>query len=182
MLPDERTSGVEVMGRIFSDPSGRAASELLAENYALMPASFDPGLRALVTSIVDGSELPVLITCREGKDRTGFACSLLLLALGVDRDEVFAEYLRSDASFDRDALAAAVPAHLGDGARRLTDAVVNALRVRDTYLAGALHAIDERYGSIAQYLETVGGIDEQRREQLRALLLDPPAVGSSHHA
>jgi protein-tyrosine phosphatase len=173
MLPDDRTSGVEVMRRISSDPSGRAAGELLAENYALMPASFDPGLRTLVTSLIDDGKFPVLIMCREGKDRTGFACTLLLLALGVDPDEVLAEYLRSDASFDRDAVAAAVSAHLGDDAPRVTDAVIDALRVRDTYLVGALRAIDERYGSIEQYLERVGGIDEQRREQLRTLFVEP---------
>jgi protein-tyrosine phosphatase len=173
LLPDERTSGIEVMRRISSDPSGRAAVQLLAENYALMPASFDPGLRSLVTSIVDDGDLPVLIWCREGKDRTGFVCSLLLLALGVSPDEVLAEYLRSDANFDRDAVSAAVSSHLDEDAPVVSDAVLDALRVSEAYLAGALRTIDERYGSIEHYLETVGGIDEPRRERLRALLLVP---------
>jgi hypothetical protein len=65
------------------------------------------------------------------------------------------------------------PAHLDDDAPPLADAVLDALRVRDAYLAGALRAIDEHYESIDGYLEEVGGIDARRRDQLRELLLEP---------
>ena len=40
---------------------------------------------------------PVLIHCRAGRDRTGFISIVIQLALGVGREDVVREYLRSDA-------------------------------------------------------------------------------------
>src|SRR5205814_7353234 len=42
---------------------------------------------------------PALIHCSAGKDRTGWAASLVLLALGVDEGEVIAHYLESNARY-----------------------------------------------------------------------------------
>ena len=40
---------------------------------------------------------PVVVHCAVGKDRTGILCALLLSALGVDRETVFADFLASNA-------------------------------------------------------------------------------------
>ena len=44
--------------------------------------------------------LPILIDCTAGKDRTGFACSLIQLILGVPTDLVLHDYLLSNAHLD----------------------------------------------------------------------------------
>ena len=114
----------------------------------------------------------MLITCREGKDGTGFVCTLLLVAVGVGPDERLADQLRSDAHFDRAGVAAVLRAHLDPDAPAVADAVLDALRVREECLLRALDTIDERYGSVERYVATVGGIDDGRRRRLRALVLD----------
>ena len=72
VLPDIRTTGHDLMQRLVADSTGQAVRQLLLENYAAMPAAFEPGLRDLIDSIVDERELPLLISCRAGQDRTGF--------------------------------------------------------------------------------------------------------------
>ena len=40
--------------------------------------------------------LPQLFHCTAGKDRTGFAAALVLLSLGVDREQVMVDFLLSN--------------------------------------------------------------------------------------
>jgi protein-tyrosine phosphatase len=172
VLPDHRTGGAEVMAGLVADPSGASATAFLAENYALMPSSFAPGLRALFEAIIDRRELPVLLCCREGKDRTGFVVSILLAALGVEAGEIRDEYLRSAPHFAAAEVAAALAAHVVDGSDGPSDAVLRAMQVHLTYLTAAFDAIDDEYGGIAAYLEDAGGLDELRRRQLQGLILE----------
>ena len=140
LLPDVRTAGAELMQGIVSDTSGGAARRLLLENYAAMPAAFDPHFRDLIDSIVDRAELSLLINCTAGKDRTGFVCSLLLTAVGVGRAEIVADYLKSNDWFDAGAIRAALSSWLAQPlAGGPSDRVLDALRVHVEYLAGRVH-------------------------------------------
>jgi len=53
----------------------------------------------------------------------------------------------------------------------LDSAVDAVLSVRELYLESALSAVMSDYGSIEQYLESEAGLDDSRRERLRAHLL-----------
>lgn len=173
ILPDVRSTGEEIMRRILSDPSGGATRELLLENYAAMPAAFEDGLRHLVESIVDRRELPMMINCAAGKDRTGFVCSLLLHAVGVAHEDIVEDYLRSNESFDPEFVRAAISSAMGAELEAPPgDAVLDALKCRVEYLDSAYAAIEDGYGGIDAYLERAGALGGDRREQLRAALLD----------
>src|SRR3546814_2414447 len=63
-------------------------------NYAAMPEPFAPYIRPLFEAVADG-QLPLLVHCTAGKDRTGLVVAVLLLALGVSREDVLADYGRS---------------------------------------------------------------------------------------
>lgn len=174
LLPDSRTTGAAVMRTLCADPTGRAASAFLAENYALMPTGFVDGLRRLVGAVVDGDDVPLLICCREGKDRTGFACSVLLRALGVPEEAVIDEYLASAPNYDRQAVSDAIRAQRGgDAAASPSDAVLDALQVDPGNLRRAFQAIEEQHGGLTAYLEQAGGLDAERLSLLRGRLLGP---------
>ncbi len=173
ILPDVRTAGADIMRRIAEDETGGYAKNLLLENYAAMPAAFEDGLRSLIDSIVDEGELPMLVSCTAGKDRTGFVCSLLLRAVGVAHDDVLDDYLRSNECFDPEVIRVGMSEWLASGLDGgPSDAVLDALKVHSEYLESAYASIKRGYGSLDTYLEQAGGLNARRRKALRAVLLE----------
>ena len=55
---------------------------------------------ARVVEIVASSPGPVLLHCAAGKDRTGVATAVTLSAVGVGRNAIIADYLRTEESLD----------------------------------------------------------------------------------
>jgi protein-tyrosine phosphatase len=170
ILPDVRTAGAEIMRSIAEDRTGGYARNLLLENYAAMPAAFEDGFRSLVESILDQGELPLLISCTAGKDRTGFVCAVLLRAVGVAHEDVVVDYLQSNDVFDAEGIRVALSAWL-DSPRDLSEAVLDALKVHAEYLGSAFAAIERSDGNLDTYLERTAGLDRRRRHALRAALL-----------
>lgn len=107
---------------------------------------------------------PVLTHCFAGKDRTGFVIATVLETIGVDRDTIVADYLRSNAAVPqlRDHIYEMIqqrsdvdltPEVVTFTKARLADGV---LGVRPEYLSAARQAIDEQFGSLDGYLRDAG--------------------------
>lgn len=110
------------------------------------------------------SDAPIVFHCTAGKDRTGFAAALILLALGVRRDVVMQDYLLTNTLYRH-------PAGLGGVA---PDEVLQVLwRVQEDFLETALHGVEVEYGGIESYLERVLGINAAAQKKLAALYLQP---------
>jgi len=171
VLADARALGKEELRALLGDETGAGPREWMLRNYRAMPASFAPGFRALVERIVDREQLPLVIHCAAGRDRTGFVCSLLLLALGVRYDEVVEEYLRSDRHFGPDRLARVMAVLAGDPSLPVAPRAVEAFMGREEYLEAAFDAIETTCGGRELYFEVCGGLDAQRRERLQEVLL-----------
>ncbi len=109
------------------------------------------------------SDAPLVFHCTAGKDRTGFAAALVLLALGVPRAVVMQDYLLTNDLFR---MPTSTSAHA-------PQAVLNVLwRVQEDFLEAALHAVEADYGGVPQYLTQALGMGAQEREQLAALYLE----------
>lgn len=124
---------------------------------------------AALTLLAD-AEAPVLIHCTAGKDRTGFATAMLLTILGVPRDEVYADYLRSRAALE------ALNADLGGLFVSLgLDPVALAplLDVHESCLDAAFAQIDADFGSLDAYVTDGLGLTADVVARLRARLLAP---------
>ncbi len=70
----------------------------LPDLYARMVA---PERAALLTGVVDlvaHGETPVLVHCSAGKDRTGVAVALMLALVGVERERIVLDYLKTAAN------------------------------------------------------------------------------------
>ena len=52
--------------------------------------------RKLFVSLADAKNLPAVFHCASGKDRTGWAAAALLTLLGVAKETVIADYLRTN--------------------------------------------------------------------------------------
>lgn len=110
--------------------------------------------------------------CTAGKDRTGILCALILHALGVSRDAILADYMRSRRAPGLPEMAAATAAKIAGelGAERAVELTGQMYDVDEDYLLAAFGAIEAECGSIDAYLASIG-LDEARAETLRAKLL-----------
>ena len=79
--------------RLLRGPDAAAAAAMMRTTYAELPRSAAPLLGKLFDAML-GGDLPVLVHCTAGKDRTGFTIAMILTALGVSLDVVYADYLR----------------------------------------------------------------------------------------
>ena len=103
------------------------------------------------------SDAPTVFHCTAGKDRTGFAAALILLALGVPRDVVMHDYLLTNALYQR-------PPGMGSHA---PEEVLRVLwRVQEEFLDAALHMVDNDFGGVQPYLVDVLGVDAAAQKEL----------------
>ncbi|MBF4582518.1 tyrosine-protein phosphatase [Curtobacterium sp. VKM Ac-2865] len=116
----------------------------------------------------------VLVHCSAGKDRTGVVVALVLLALGVDRDDVLDDYTATErflpASFGPAAIAMA--RQVRERGIAVDDDAVLALATRSprAALAAAIDHVDDQWGSAAGYL-WAHGLPDDGVDRLRARLL-----------
>ena len=113
----------------------------------------------------------LLVHCAAGKDRTGFAAAIILMALGVPRETAMHDYLLTRRFFLPDAEIARLKKKY-DMEHLPAEAVRPMLEVHEDYLARALDSIDERYPSLDDYLEQALGVGPAEREELRRRYLD----------
>lgn len=113
-----------------------------------------------------------LVHCSAGKDRTGFACALILHALGVARETVLEDYLLTNRYLDIEGeIIARLLSHFGPG-EPLDPEFVGALAgVRPEYLRAAYQAIENEFEGVEQYLEHAIGLDASARGLLRSRLV-----------
>ncbi|OKK22419.1 protein tyrosine phosphatase [Streptomyces sp. CB00455] len=122
-------------------------------------------LRALAEDSV-----PALLHCAAGKDRAGLSIAVTLLALGVEREAIVADYLESNAPHRRYPVRRS-----GESAEARSPEVMELLAplfdARATYLEAAFAAIDEQWGGVEPYLAQGLGLTPATLAALRDKLL-----------
>jgi protein-tyrosine phosphatase len=155
-----------------------AAARFMTDEYRQFPTrnGAQRALHRVITLLADGR--PLLTHCFAGKDRTGFVVATVLEAIGVDRDTIVADFLRSnDAAPQLRARISEMiqqrqdteltPEVVTFTEARLSDGV---LGVREEYLAAARQTIEEQFGSLDAYLRAAG-ISGSDVDRLRGALL-----------
>jgi protein-tyrosine phosphatase len=159
-------------------PVDEAATRYMIDEYRQFPTrnGAQRALHRVVTLLAAGR--PVLTHCFAGKDRTGFVVATVLETIGVDRDTILADFLRSNVAAPqlRERISEMIAQRSETGLTpevvafteaRLSDEV---LGVREEYLATARQTIDDKFGSLDGYLRDTG-ISESDVERLRGALL-----------
>ena len=118
-------------------------------------------------------EGPVLIHCAAGKDRTGLLAALTHRMLGVGEDDIFADYLLTNAAARIEERMHLVADVIKEHAGRTPsdEAVRTAMAVEAGYLTAAFGAIEAAHGDVDAYLADVLGVDGHAREAIEARLL-----------
>ena len=147
--------------------SGRPATaddalEVMRDSYRGYVEHNTPRFRALFMHLLE-ERAPLVIHCTAGKDRTGFACALILHTLGVADDVIAEDYLLTNQFYRRDP---SVSSDLPDEVRQVLGTV------QSTFLAAAFETIDAGYGSLDNYLRDGLGIGTAERDALRQRYLE----------
>jgi protein-tyrosine phosphatase len=153
-----------------------AAERFMTEEYQRFATlgGAQRAVRQVISLLADGRG--IITHCFAGKDRTGFTVALVLEAIGVRREAIVADFLRSNAAVPqlRERIIESVRGRSGEtpevvtfAEARLTDEV---LGVKEQYLAAARNTIDEDYGGLDGYLEA-SGVTADDLNRLRAQLL-----------
>ncbi len=120
--------------------------------------------------ILEVDDARFLVHCAAGKDRTGFAAAIILLALGVSREVVMRDYMLTGQFFhphrEIDRLREKYQMQQMD-----TQSILPMLEVHEDYLARALFAIEQRFPSVEVYLEEALGVGPAELAQLQARYL-----------
>lgn len=136
---------------------------LMQDTYRGFVNDNAPRFAQLFELLLD-SNAPLVFHCTAGKDRTGFAAALILLALGVPRPVVMQDYLLTNTLYRPPAgIASAAP-------QEVLDVI---WRVQEDFLEAALHGVEVEHGGIAPYLERVLGVNAAAQKKLAALYLQP---------
>jgi protein-tyrosine phosphatase len=137
------------------------AIEVMRESYRGYVQDNTPRFRALFAHLVE-DHAPLVIHCTAGKDRTGFACALILHTLGVPDDLISEDYLLTNRFYQRDP---AVSSDLPEDVRQVLGSV------QTGFLAAAFEAIDADYGDLESYLRDGLGLGATERAALAARYL-----------
>jgi protein-tyrosine phosphatase len=127
---------------------------------------------AALRELAHSGDEAVLIHCTAGKDRTGIVVALALLAVGVDRETVVADYAESESNLSGDwldAMLALVESHDVE--------ITPSLRILlggspPEALDTAIDTIEKAHGSVRQYLLDAG-LSELDLASLRSVLVQP---------
>jgi protein-tyrosine phosphatase len=149
-----------------------AVEDSMETAYRAFVTDYSKEWSSMFQRLVTPGNLPTVVHCTAGKDRTGFAAALVLLALGVPEEVVFEDYLLTNEyrrNFFRFVMRW-VPAY--SLFRTRPSDLLPLLEARRPYLEASLDAIREGYGSVDAYLEQALGVDGAMRAKLQTLLLE----------
>ena len=149
----------------------QAAGFLVAGNRAFVREF--PGVYAqFLRDLGDPANLPTLFHCTAGKDRTGFAAALVLLALDVPREAAMRDYLLTNDFTRAKTQRLLWTIRFASLFRADPEDLRPLFEARESYLSTAFAAIDETVGGIDAYLRDALGVDDALRARLRANLLE----------
>lgn len=112
-----------------------------------------------------------LVHCTAGKDRTGFACALILHALGVPEHTVLEDYLLTNEHLDLEGRVRRLAERFEPRWRPDPESLLALAGVRPEYLKAAYEAIEAEFEGVEHYIERAVGLDAAARETLARRLV-----------
>jgi protein-tyrosine phosphatase len=146
--------------------------KLIKEYYYCFAFERTEQIKEIITLLSDKNNLPALVHCSIGKDRTGFVSALVQLVAGASRQQVLDDYfdtnnyiggrIKKVIRFLRIMSLFRIPA---ERFRPL-------LEVHKEYLDNVLEEIFKTNGTIEKYLSGVCHVDQSHIQNLKHILID----------
>ncbi len=129
-------------------------------------------IKKIVTLLAGNNNLPALIHCTVGKDRTGFIAAIIQLLAGVPRSVVAEEYLSTNRFIGPRINRIIFMIRILSFFRASIEQIRPMLEVRPVYLNSVLDEILRRYGTVENYLIECCGVEPDTIEKLRSRILE----------
>jgi protein-tyrosine phosphatase len=159
------------------------ALEHMVEGYRMIAEVGPPSLQKLMDLVLDQSNWPILIHCNAGKDRAGVAVTLIMEALGVDRETIMEEFLLTNEISRTEEKAIFISKERkisGRGEKLRRGASASAwfpiVGVQSEMLEAFYASVDEQYGSMDAFLTEMGVDQVARRTLVASLTTEQPKL------
>ena len=180
MLADASEESFAKLDELLRDPKRRStvsgggtaeAETAMKQIYCDMVTlpSAKTALGQLFTRLAINGNTPALFHCSSGKDRTGWAAAVLLSMLGVPKETIIRDFVRSN-----DYILPPYKKTIDDfikagGEPGILPAI---LGVKASYLEAAFNEVQRVYGSMDRYFIDGLGIDAEKQRILKAALIE----------
>ncbi|MFE4455549.1 tyrosine-protein phosphatase [Streptomyces sp. NPDC056796] len=162
-----RDGNIEQLRSILAD--GKGTERMIASYRSIIKDRTAEHSRVLHALAEDS--VPALMHCAAGKDRAGLSVAVSLLAVGVEREAIEADYLKSNDAHRRYRVRRTdtSPAGMSDEVMELLNPLFGA---RAEYLAAAFATIEEVWGGTDRYLRDGLKVGDGTRAKLRERLVE----------
>ena len=137
------------------------------DSYVGIIESYKSEFAEMFNILTDENNYPVLLTGSLGKDRVGLASFFILYALGIPQNVIIDDYMLSRQTIDISAVAANVKGK----PEYFQEAVTALMSVNVAYINYTIDYINQKYGSVDNYLEKELKLTSGKRILLRKHLL-----------
>jgi protein-tyrosine phosphatase len=156
------------------------SSKLMAEGYRMIVEEGPPSYEKVMEVVLDQSNWPILIHCNAGKDRAGVAVTLIMEALGVDRETIMDEFLLTNeiARIEEKAvlLSKQSKKQRRNGRGPSASAWFPLIGVQPEMLEAFYASVDEQHGSMDAFLTELGVDQDARRTLTASLTTEQPQL------
>lgn len=161
-----RSGDLAQLREILGD--GKAAARM-SESYETMIVQRTAEHSRILHALAEDS-VPALMHCAAGKDRAGLSIAVTLLAVGVEREAIETDYVKSNEPHRRYKVQRSSTAQdaMSPEVMELLSPLFDA---RVEYLRAAFETIEGTWGSVDAYLAEGLRLTPQTRERLRERLL-----------
>ncbi len=146
-------------------------NRVISDLYVELVDAARPVLGKMAELILEPGNVPLLIHCQAGKDRTGILSALLQMIAGADRKEIIRDYLASNDSliphFER---LLRIRKFITFGLFP-SEAVLHAVKQKHEDILTVLARVENHYGGIEEYLSG-SGVDASQLKKLREILTE----------
>lgn len=168
------------MSKVMFKERKRITSEASGDDYMInmyKSIVFNPSsqrhFRAFFDLLLEYQEGSIIYHCTGGKDRTGIATMFILTLLGVSREDILDDFEASEwfnRKYNRSrsiAINSILFFH-----PRFKEILLAMLHSKRIYMEKLIEAIEEKYGSVINYLREEIKIDEEKQKKLQDLFLE----------
>lgn len=181
-LSEERISGQAIPQEAFLDLERHIVNYSFYPEVQMMAADMYPSLirseysqlqyAAFLRLIIETPEGAVLWHCFQGKDRTGWGAAFILSAIGVERENIIADFDRSNDAYRELVTRLNNDIIARGGGEAEMDVVQAFMGVSTKNFRRTLDLIDQEFGSMMSYLQNQLFLTKEDIQLLRKRYLE----------